>query len=201
MVEAGPHEDADAYRFPVTAWGDYCGSTVERSNYRVLTEDYGEYVIEVLGGYNSQYIAVPASLETRNPDVWNELVEMARGLDNYPLINEEDHSLLEMEIAEEAWDAYMEWETKRDLESRLPDDMLDGVDPASLREHYYRLTHEQNYGPECEDATSAYFPFHESVCDELAELILRRVQSADEYHHLGLVTLDEPRSSDQGSLL
>lgn len=201
LSEAGPTDETAAYEFPVTVWGDYVGSTVERSNYRVLVEDYGDNVIEVLGGYNSQYIAVAASLREEDPETWAALEEIAVGLEDYPLINDEDHSLLEMEIADEAWDQWLRMDTEHDLGEIVDPELLDLFDPKDVESEYYRLTYDQNYGPECEGADSCYFPFHAQVVAELAEIIRKRVDESAEYvgRFGGLIALREPTDTNQGT--
>lgn len=157
-------EDADVIEVPYTVWGDYVGSTVERSNYRSLVEDYPDTFIEISGGYWSHVLYIrPERLNATEG-----LVEAIEGLFDYPLYNEDDHSQLEMDIAWEAWDAYLRSDIERDdIPEHLCSEDWSDEDWEFFRQEYYRLTYEQNYGPEMEGADSCDFPFHDQVIEQL----------------------------------
>ena len=159
--------EADVIEVPYTVWGDYVGSTVERSNYRSLLGDYPETFIEIYGGYWSHVLYLPTFKLSQ------DLVDVIRGLFDYPLVNEEDHSQLEMEIAWEMWDGWLKSEVEDGLNATYEIDTDDWSDEdwTFIQERYYSRTYEQNYGPESGDATSVHFPFHDQVMDELAEEI------------------------------
>ncbi len=165
-------ERADVVEVPFTVWGDYVGSTVERSNYRSLVEDYPDTFVEISGGYWSHVLYLPTfKLGVEG------LREAIQGLLDYPLYNEEDHSMLEMDLAWEAWDGYLRSDIERELHDDMDMDHLGSDDWTEeqwtfFRDRYYSLTMETDYGPECEGATgSVVFPFHESVIAKLVHEI------------------------------
>jgi hypothetical protein len=68
--------------------------------------------VDLYGGHGTSELLIP--IGCRN----EYLAEQLLALTEYPLYDEEDHSALEMEAADEAWDQYLEFETHRDLERR-----------------------------------------------------------------------------------
>ncbi len=158
-----------------TLWSDYSGSTVERSNERSLREDYPGTFVKLYGGYGTSGLMLPVDRPTAwfaddddgGLERWQSLLEDLAHLEDYPLYSDDDHSALETEIADEAWDAYARADLLRDLASAgVPDDAL--ADDATLRARFYALTYSQNYGPECETADSCYFPFWDTTVATLA---------------------------------
>lgn len=84
-------------------YSDYDNScAVERSNHRVFKEDHPEAVIPIYGGYNTNGLAV--RLDKLSPEMVEELAE----LHNYPVLDENDMSEMEMELQNEAWNSWAE---------------------------------------------------------------------------------------------
>lgn len=95
-----------------TSGSDYSGNLVEVSNHRVLLDacvaadqdedevpdDCRPWFVDMYGGHGTFAIAIHAE---RAPD---NIVEMLESLSNYPLLDDSDHSELEMEKQNEAWD-------------------------------------------------------------------------------------------------
>lgn len=84
---------------------DYSGTTVELSNYEVFLEDYkdllGTGIFRVYGGYSTFSIAISVRwlLNPDNEERADEIIEVLRDLDGYPVISD-DH-LSEMESDKE----------------------------------------------------------------------------------------------------
>lgn len=102
-----PDPDGEFISSNLWTGSDYSGSLVEKSNQKELVEQFGKLpgVHELSGGHNTYGLVfhVPTVM------TWDEserttLIDMLQGLENYPLINEEAHSLLEFEAQQEAWD-------------------------------------------------------------------------------------------------
>lgn len=133
------------YEVEYATGSDYSGSTVEKSNYKVLEEDLLPEAHPVgespaawatsYGGHGTFAILV----------VWDRLapeVQEALGnLEDYPLLDDDAHSQLEMELEDEAWqDTYQSDFEKAflaELNARFPDDeevedWPEGVDSSSL---------------------------------------------------------------------
>ncbi len=85
---------------------DYSGNLVEISNARVLKREF-PWLVEIYGGYGTSGVAYLGKRENQS----DALIEMIDALSDYPLADEDDHSTLEMETAEQAWedDGRREW--------------------------------------------------------------------------------------------
>jgi hypothetical protein len=145
---------------PYATWSDYSGGTVERSNCRVFLEMFeelqGKFIWKIYGEYDTTGVLIDLDFYN-NSETMQDIVER---LFNYPLIDEDDHSNLEMEIEEEAWDLWIEYDLKKALESR-------GIEPEGdsddLRDHFYRSRERANEYPIFEDAVSCYVDINKIV--------------------------------------
>jgi hypothetical protein len=113
-------------------------------------------------------------------DAARSLVDIFTGLrDEYPLYDEEDDSMLVMELADDAWDAYASWDLRRDLRDAMADlfggdddaasDAVDEISDADLRERFYAAVWESDEYPYAETADSVVFPMWDDVVNRLAE--------------------------------
>jgi hypothetical protein len=107
---------------PCASGSDYSGCTVTRSNYLVFQETYGseDWVFSAHGGY-STYAAVVGltGLLTCADDTADSILDALDGLENYPLLDEEALSTLEMELADEAWDSWVADDFVKALETKF----------------------------------------------------------------------------------
>jgi hypothetical protein len=96
------------FSVPYTVWSDHAGGTVERSNYRVLLDTLPESGLNVWwadesGNYGSHWIQIiPGGLDQAEDDELTELADTIQGLENYPVLDDDDHSELETELDNEA---------------------------------------------------------------------------------------------------
>lgn len=165
-LESCEATDADYLEIPYTTWGDYVGGTVDRSNYRVLLEDFRNLVVDVSGDFYSHSLVCALADWSADTDEAAALREIVRRLEDYPLVNEEDHSLLELEIAAEDWGTWLASDVGTMLEERGID--ADALDAADVERRFYRLTYEMPYGPEPEGADSMRYPFLAETVDAMA---------------------------------
>ena len=98
--------------------GDYSGSTLERANYLEFVESFPvEYVKKMSGDYGSFGIALDVSAmladETESAE---SILEALEALEDYPLLNDEVLSNLEMELSEEGWKDWARDDFRRELE-------------------------------------------------------------------------------------
>ncbi len=91
--------------------GGYEASAIYRSNNRVFRDEFSKEL------ENADGDADGLSLDIRY--VTEEMLETIESLESYPLISEDDHSQLEMEDQEEAWENWAEREFSQALENRL----------------------------------------------------------------------------------
>lgn len=163
----------------LTMWSDYSGSTVERANCDAIRSDYPQLVCTIFGGYGTEGLMIPLDLPL--PEYF---VDALHGLADYPLYDDEAHSQLEMNLADEAWSAYLRADLQRDLvdavsalmvpqgrSEAIGEDLvfdLSDADWDRIRELYYGATYEAPYGPEAESAVDVHFPFDAQICASLA---------------------------------
>ena len=96
----------------------YCSSgSVEVSNHRVFLELYGKLpnVYAVYGGYGT--FAVAIRLDSITP----EMIEALNSLKDYPVLDEDDYSEVEMEAENDAWESWGRSDFRTELDKRFPD--------------------------------------------------------------------------------
>lgn len=107
-----------------TQMGDYGGSLVEKANYEVLTDEYG--FIRVFGGYGSISCMISIqSLIDMEEEESDTIFDVLEGLNNYPLIDDDELYKQERDQIEEAWDNWVEYDFKRAIESKYDIDLDD----------------------------------------------------------------------------
>jgi hypothetical protein len=180
-------EPADEYRVPVTvvlaSYGDYGGSSYDAANVRTLNGHPG--VSTSTGGVHGEGSA-EITLGTLPGDESDDvatgiewliaLVEMIDGLSDYPVIDESDLGEYESELADEAWDQWVERDVMSDLRGMLEtvagDDWESAPDPTDradeVRTAYYSF--EDNEWV-CESATSATNMRHDEALQHVARTV------------------------------
>lgn len=149
---------------PYSTYSDYSGGTVERSNCRTFLDMFKEFgqkdLWEIYGGYSTTGVLIRLSLYQDN----EEVKDVIDGLFNYPLINEDDLSELEIEIENEVWDSWIKSDLVNELEKRnipyIEDDL------------YHDMLHVMNEINEYfnhEDAVSVYVDI-EKIVDNWQEI-------------------------------
>ncbi len=130
---AQPRFDTVELFFPGYLCGsDYSGNTLERSNYAVFCEEYsdslGELWWETPGGHGMFGVAIRADCTDES------IVETLKALADYPIMDEDHHSGLEMEEQNEQWYSCDRADFVRQLEkhSEMDLDDVDDVDVDSL---------------------------------------------------------------------
>ncbi len=166
---------------PYLSYGDYDNSTaVERSNVAtvqamveegVLDEDA---VVEVYGSMGGISLGFRYIDEDSAETIVNDILDP---LESYPLLDEEAHSEMEMEMYQEAWLDYgagefvdkivadMEYEDDDDEEA--VDEFLRGLDPVLLFEAFDTVGEAWGRGLiMVEGGGSVYFDFREAFRDK-----------------------------------
>lgn len=119
-----PESDSDQpiTLFPYSSGSDYSGNTVEISNYQVLAEnpDVMEHSVLIQGGHGSFGIAYFG-------EPTEEILELVASLQSYPLLDEDHHSNLEMELEWAAWLDHGRADFKRELFQAFDDTATDGT--------------------------------------------------------------------------
>lgn len=137
---------------------DYSGGTVERANYRVFLEDFGDRdgVHEVYGDFGTFAIAV------RVDSIDAEMAETFDALEDYPVLSEDALGEIELEAQTEAWDCWARGDFVDALEDRLAGDAdypelayVPNPEPANQGRLF--ATGERPYPTDLEDALLALF--------------------------------------------
>lgn len=129
--------------------GGYSPSALYRSNARVFRDDFKKEL--ELADADGPDIALDVRYVT------DEMIETLESLEQYPLLSDEDHSELEMEDRDEAWENWVASDWRRlvcvAIDEALPenspqdgDDIIDNVPQADekLRELFYACAEQSN---------------------------------------------------------
>ncbi len=151
---------------------DYSGSLVEKSNARVLQRDF-PWLVEIYGGYGTFGLGYLGKRENQNP----ALIEAIDSLASYPVLDDSDHSDLEMELVSEAWESDGRDDFKRALveyfdEAYAPDEHdLDEIDDTRIDNLWYDCTERFRGGESYlnEQGDSIYFPIDSVMRDIRSE--------------------------------
>jgi len=129
---------------------DYAGGSVTVANFRSFLEEYGDRngIHKVIGGHGTYAVAIHRSA------LDDDMLETFRQLDDYPCIDDEQCSFVEMEAEDEAWDSWAKDDYLRTLRS-LTDDDLDPTDDA-LRDDFYQACEKANEYWQNETGNSAW---------------------------------------------
>jgi len=156
----------------VLAYGDYDNSTaVERSNVKAVEEmfDESEALVWMSHGHGSYAVGF-----VYDPEVAEEVIELLGALSDYPLVDDEAHSEMEMEMFEEAWNNFgasefgdavlRDMEHDSDAAEYAAEDFLGDIDPQTLFEAYDTLG--EAWGTGCmmvEGGGTVHFDFEEPL--------------------------------------
>ena len=135
--------------FPYTAHGDYVGyADVGAANYRVFKDDYNDHkdIAFISGDYGFQ--AVIYNTATTDEEILNIL----KKIEDYPLIDEDMHSHVQMEWENEAWDSWARSDFKRELCKLFPDleEVIDDISDDDIWTIFHEAQEEANEYWECE---------------------------------------------------
>lgn len=131
------HPENYVYLPRYLAFGDYDNSgSVERSNQRVFLEAFGARpgIYEIYGSHGSQAVGIRLSIEDADAeDEWvEELIRTLSGLEDYPVLDDEDMSNLEQEMFEEAYDNFGRTDFVRAIEKLLDLELTEEGDIGEL---------------------------------------------------------------------
>jgi len=152
--------------------GDYCGAPHTASNARVLLEEFsGPELRSCSGGYGAQSVAI-------DPRYLSEaLLENLQSLENYPVLDEDNCSALELELQQEAWESWAQRDFGRALEKKLTsalededmaEETMESLSPDSLHALFYALADKGSIYWESQSSLDQWIDC-ERVADELSE--------------------------------
>jgi len=152
-------EEGELYFFlPYATGSDYSGSTVEKANCREFLESYGEeaFVWAARGGFNTYAVVLGLTGLLECPDdTFDAVMGVIEGLEDYPLIDDEALSNLEMEGADEAWESWVAGDFRRALEKKFDGVEFEWPSDSDLRPFFEKRAEKANeywfnegYGPD-----------------------------------------------------
>lgn len=143
--------DAVAMLLPCS-WGDYGGDIVHRANYEVLLERYPDTFITIGNDHDGNGLA----LRFDSP-AWNDVMTDLAGLDDYPLLDDEAMSDIEMRLLDEAVGDWLTMDIQRAVNERVPDRDID-VTADMVYGALRAATEDGSDYPYAETATCIYVP-------------------------------------------
>ena len=122
---------------------DYSGDSVTKSNYRVFLEQFKEIdgIHDVYGDYSRYSVAI------REDCLTEEMIEILESLANYPVIDEVDMSMLEMDLELEAWESWIKSDFQRELHKKFDKEdpyVIDKISDNKLYELFSDKMEESN---------------------------------------------------------
>lgn len=165
--------------------GDYCGSTHNIANARVLIDQFSSPELRGIGGgYGSQGVIVdPRYLS-------EELLELLQSLEHYPVLCEDELSSYELELQEEAWEHTIRREWQRALESalssllsdneELAENIAESLSEESLFSLFSHCTELSNTYWEAESGTSVWIDT-DRVAESLSSELLLELLSSSQF--------------------
>lgn len=195
-------DEIEVLEVPATTWGEYitCGS-VERSNFNVLVDEYREHVIDAEWFHDTH--AIYLRLDREIPA---EMFDRLLGLADYPLLDDQEMSDVEMKLEEEDWEGYGRQDLRLAIERALDALEVPGLDDPT---EFYLSDSEldtlasvaRGSGDlewECETATNGYY----RGLDELAaQYVAEVVDALDRDFEAYARTLDNPLGDAQLTLV
>lgn len=149
--------------------GGYEASSLHRSNNRTFKERFSKELLLADGDADG------LSLDIRF--ITEEMLEEIESLESYPLLSEDDHSSLELELQEEAWTDWAERDFSRALEKRLSsvlendelsEEIVESLSADSLYSLFSALSESANIYWQEESCYGQWIDC-ERVADELSE--------------------------------
>jgi hypothetical protein len=125
--------------------GGYEASSLHRSNNRTFQDSYSKELLLADGDADGLSLVLRFITE--------EMLSEIESLENYPLLSEDDHSSLELELQDEAWTEWAERDFSRALEKRLSsvlenderaEEIIESLSPDSLYSLFSALSESAN---------------------------------------------------------
>lgn len=131
------------YRMPVSQTRD--SGPLDRSNFRSFLAGLGgegEFVeVHRFGHWGPGWFEI-ILVDPSATDILETALDMARGLEDYPVLNDEDHSALEYDEFIESWDSWGQGDFVQGIAQGLPDyagEVFDYGDNDELVDALYQI--------------------------------------------------------------
>lgn len=136
-------ETRTLYVLPYATFGDYDNSSaVERSNAKVFSEL--PFVSQQFGDYGTVWTGIDASdIDAITWDQLQDLIDTCDGLADYPVIDEQVMSDVEMELQNEAWESWGRTDFQQELCKQITSEQENEEDKSALEDQIEQLTDKQ----------------------------------------------------------
>lgn len=115
----------DVWEMPYTISGDYCGDYVNKANATYLMATHPDLFQLARGSHGSEVVGITEEKRLALTDEeWETIKEIVEGLEDYPIIDEDTHSNIEMEAKWEYWTEYGRDGVREDLVKKFSDDFI-----------------------------------------------------------------------------
>lgn len=143
----GELKPSDYFNSKYLGYSDYSGSIYNKANQQIILEEFSNVdgILQIYGGYSYSDILIRLDVLNEN----EELQKMVLGLEDYPILNEDNLWKLEEEAKEEAWKNWALGDFKKELRNRWNYD-FDSLNDDFLRDLFYK----------CEEKTNEYWTFN-----------------------------------------
>ncbi len=120
FIETDWDVDENIYFFvPFTSGSDYSGSTVTLANYRAFKDYDVDWVHFAYGGHSTYAVVINAN-KLCDSEIFDEIIEILEGLEDYPIIDEDLLYKVEAELIESSWDGWAKADFKIAIEKKFP---------------------------------------------------------------------------------
>ena len=110
---------------PYTTSGDYVGGYVQKANAKYLLDTHGEIFTSVTGFYSTETVGITEEKRLAlTEDEFSTIKEIVEGLEDYPIIDDDTHSNVEMEAKQEYWTEYGRDGVREALVEKFDDDFV-----------------------------------------------------------------------------
>lgn len=145
-----PDKEGEFYEIEYCGGSDGSGDSVTVANFRAIKKEFESWmekgIWEYYGGYGTYGLVYNPSMLP--PEVLERLEEIIKKLDDYPVLDEDEWSQVEIEAQDEAWDNWVEWEFRRRIAQLFRDNNLyfdyDGDDGGALYDFFRYMTEKFN---------------------------------------------------------
>ena len=176
-------DDVRFLEIRATAWGDYTGSTYERSNNRSILRDFGDHVVTLRADFGFEVLLVRIGV-----DIPEGLYDAIVALREESLYDESDLSDLESDLESEDWENWgrSDWTGEvRKLAQQLDrdDDVTELYDDAYADDLFWAVCADGEAGYwQAETAVSGYWTDFERAAElAWAEIESRRMARLEEW--------------------
>lgn len=142
------HGKGRLHEVPHSSGSDYSGDSVTVANYNFLMKEFadclGKSVWTYYGHYGTYGIVYDPKLMKENDR--KRMREFVHSLEQYPVLDEDEWARVEEQAIQDAWESWVEYDTKRRLEEFFDDGwVITGLEnPETLKGFFFHMVEKTN---------------------------------------------------------